>query len=52
MFQPVAMEVQISLGENSEIIITRLCSHDDQRGDIIWSNESQWLFRSAIRPVF
>ena len=36
IFQPVAMEVQVSLGESSEILITRLCkilcrSHDDQR---------------------
>ena len=36
IFQPVALEVQGSLGENSEIFITRLCkllcrSHDDQR---------------------
>ena len=36
-FQPVAFEVQGSLGESSEILITRLCkmlcrSHDDQRG--------------------
>ena len=35
-FQPVALEVQGSLGESSEIFITRLCkmlcrSHDDQR---------------------
>ena len=35
-FQPVAMEVQGSLGESSEIFITRLCkmlcrSHDNQR---------------------
>ena len=35
-FQPVAMEVQSSLEESSEIFITRLCkmlcgSHDDQR---------------------
>ena len=34
--QPVALEVQDSLGESSEIFITRLCnllcrSHDDQR---------------------
>ena len=36
IFQPVALEVQGSLGEGSEIFITRLCkmfchSHDDQR---------------------
>ena len=36
IFQPVAMEVQGSLGESSEFFITRLCkvlccSHDDQR---------------------
>ena len=36
IFQPVALEVQASLGESSEIFITRLCkmlcrSHDDQR---------------------
>ena len=36
LFQPVAMEVQYSLVESSEIFITRLCkmlfrSHDDQR---------------------
>ena len=36
VFQPVAWEVQGSLGESSEIFITRLCkmlcrSHDDQR---------------------
>ena len=36
IFQPVALEVQGSLGERSEIFITRLCkmlcrSHDDQR---------------------
>ena len=36
IFQSVAMEVRCSLGESSEIIITRLCkmlcrSHDDQR---------------------
>ena len=36
IFQPVALEVQVSLGESSEIFITRLfkvlCrSHDDQR---------------------
>ena len=36
IFQPVASEVQGSLGESSEIFITRLCkllcrSHDDQR---------------------
>ena len=36
IFQPVALEVQGSLGESSEIIITRLCkmlcrSHGDQR---------------------
>ena len=35
-FQPVALEVQGSLGESSEIFITRLCkmlcrSYDDQR---------------------
>ena len=48
IFQPVALEVQGSLGESSEIFITRLCkmlcrSHD---------NRVQWLFRSAMRPVF
>ena len=36
IFQPVVLEVQGSLGESSEIFITRLCemlcrSHDDQR---------------------
>ena len=36
IFQPVALEAQGSLGESSEIFITRLCkmlclSHDDQR---------------------
>ena len=36
IFQPVALEVQGSFGESSEIFITRLCkkvcrSHDDQR---------------------
>ena len=36
IFQPVALKVQGSLGESSEIFITRLCkmlcrSHDDQR---------------------
>ena len=36
IFQPVALEVQGSLAESSEIFITRLCnmlslSHDDQR---------------------
>ena len=36
IFQPVALEVQGSLSESSEIFITRLCkmlcrSHDDQR---------------------
>ena len=36
IFQPVALEIQGSLGESSEIFITRLCkmlcrSHDDQR---------------------
>ena len=36
IFQPVALEVQGSLGESCEIFITRLCkmfwrSHDDQR---------------------
>ena len=36
IFRPVALEVQGSLGESSEIFITRLCkmlcrSHDDQR---------------------
>ena len=36
IFQPMALEVQGSLGESSEIFITRLCkmlcrSHDDQR---------------------
>ena len=36
IFQPVALEVQGSLGESSEVFITRLCkmlcrSHDDQR---------------------
>ena len=36
IFQPVALEVQGSLGESSEIFIKRLCkmlcrSHDDQR---------------------
>ena len=36
IFQPMALEVQRSLGESSEIFITRLCkmlcrSHDDQR---------------------
>ena len=36
IFQPVALEVQGSLGESSDIFITRLCkmlcrSHDDQR---------------------
>ena len=36
IFQPVAFEVQGSLGESSELFITRLCkmvcrSHDDQR---------------------
>ena len=36
IFQPVALEVQSSLGESSEIFFTRLCkmlcrSHDDQR---------------------
>ena len=36
IFQPVALEVQSSSGESSEIFITRLCkmlccSHDDQR---------------------
>ena len=37
IFQPVALEVQGSLGQSSEIFITRLCkmlcrSHGDQRG--------------------
>ena len=36
LFQPVALEVQGSLGDSSELFITRLCnmlchSHDDQR---------------------
>ena len=36
IFQPVALEVQGSLGERGEILITRLCkmlcrSHDDQQ---------------------
>ena len=36
IFQPVTLEVEGSLGESSEIFITRLCkmlcrSHDDQR---------------------
>ena len=36
VFQPVVLEVQGSLGESSEILITRLCkmlcrSHDDQQ---------------------
>ena len=36
IFQPVALEVQGSLGESSEIFITRLCKmlcrlHEDQR---------------------
>ena len=40
IFQPVALEVQGSLGESSEIFITRLCkmlcrSHDDQRAGSI-----------------
>ena len=38
IFQPVVLEVRGSLGENSEIFITRLCnllcpSHDNQRAD-------------------
>ena len=38
IFQPVALEVQCSLGESSGTFITRLCkmlcrSHDDQRAD-------------------
>ena len=38
IFQPMALEVQCSLGESSETFITRLCkmlcrSHDDQRAD-------------------
>ena len=38
IFQPVALEVQGSLGKSSEIFITRLCKklrclHDDQRND-------------------
>ena len=45
IFQPVALEVQGSLGENSEIFITRLCkllcrSHDDQRAG---SFLKQWI---------
>ena len=53
IFQPVALEVQGSLGESSEIFIMRLCkmlcrSHDDQRAGSLF----QWLFRSAMRPVF
>ena len=48
-FQPVALEVQGSLGESGEVFITRLCemlcrSHDNQG--------FQWLFRRAMRPVF
>ena len=38
IFQPVALEVQGSLGESSEFFITRICkmlcrSHDDQRAN-------------------
>ena len=45
IFQPVALEVQGSLGESSEIFITRLCkmlcrSHDDQR---VGSFLKQWI---------
>ena len=32
IFQPVAMEIQAALGESSEVIITRLCSHGDKGG--------------------
>ena len=53
IFQPVAMEVQVSFGESSEIFITRprkmLCrSHDDQRaGNFLMQRISK-----AMRPVF
>ena len=45
IFQPVALEVQVSLGESSEIFITRLCkmlcrSHNDQRAG---SFLKQWI---------
>ena len=55
-FQPVVMEVQDSLGESSEI--ARFCkifcrSHDDHRaGSGFRGNGFQWLFRSAMRPLF
>ena len=50
IFQPVALEVQGSLGESSEIFITRLWkmlfrSHDDQRaGSFLkqWISGFQW----------
>ena len=57
IFQPVALKVQGSSGESSDIFITRLCetlccSHDDQRAGSFLKHRIQWLFRSAMRPVF
>ena len=57
IFQPVALEVQGSLGESSEIFITRLCkllcrSRDDQRAGSFLKQRISRLFRSAMRPVF
>ena len=44
IFQPVALEVQGSIGESSEIFITRLCkmlcrSHDDQRAGSVFKQQ-------------
>ena len=57
IFQPVALEVQGSLGESSEIFITRLCkmlclSHDDQRAGSFLKQRVSMAFRSPMRPVF
>ena len=56
IFQPVASEVQGSLGESSETFITRVClmlcrSHDDQRAGSFLKQRIS-MARSAMRPVF
>ena len=53
IFQPVAMEVQGSFGESSEIFITSPCKmlcrlHDDQRA----GNFLKQRISKAKRPVF
>ena len=52
IFQLVAVEIQGSLGEGSEIFITRLCKMLCRSLAAFSSNGSQGLFISIMRLVF